>query len=72
MERHISVEFGIEGLPIQHYRAEESAAEAFADGVRRQGLASRIEIDDRVTPALKELPYQRLFWSMGRWQRDEV
>ncbi|WP_194837570.1 hypothetical protein [Nocardia sp. XZ_19_369] len=66
MERHIAVEFGVQGLPVQHYRAEESAAEAFADAVRRQGLALRVEIDDRVTDTLKELPYQRLFRTMSR------
>ncbi|WP_433759560.1 hypothetical protein [Nocardia sp. CA-135398] len=60
MERHIAVEFG-HGLPIQHYRADELAAKTFADAVQRQGLAKWITIDDLVTDALKELPYQRLF-----------
>ncbi|MFE9328284.1 hypothetical protein ACIHDR_45920 [Nocardia sp. NPDC052278] len=61
MDRHIAVEFGVQGLPIQHYRAEEAAAAAFADAVRRQGLAEWVTIDDRVTDALRDLPYQRLF-----------
>lgn len=61
MDRHVAVEFGVDGLSAQHYRAEESVAAVFAEAAKRQGLASRITIDDLVTDALNELPYQRLF-----------
>ncbi|MET7772227.1 hypothetical protein [Nocardia sp. NPDC005366] len=61
MERHIAVEFGIEGLPVLHYRAEESVATAFAAEMRRLRRARTVSIDDRVTRDMDPLPCQRLF-----------
>ncbi|WP_195053169.1 hypothetical protein [Nocardia cyriacigeorgica] len=54
------VDFGVAGVPIQHYRAVECVAEAFAENALRQGLA-RVTVDDLVTDDLQQLPYQRLF-----------
>ncbi|WP_067885380.1 hypothetical protein [Nocardia vaccinii] len=65
MERHIVVDFGLPGVPPQHYRAEESAAQAFASEATRQRLAA-VAVDDRVTEDLKQLPYQRLFMPSRR------
>jgi hypothetical protein len=64
MERHLVVDFGVPGVPVQHYRAEECAARAFAADALRQRLAL-VTIDDEMATAdlndLRELPYQRLF-----------
>lgn len=60
MERHIVVDFGLLGVPLQHYRADECAAEAFVAEATRQRLAA-VTVDNGVTDGLKELPYQRLF-----------
>ncbi|MFE7722711.1 hypothetical protein ACFU44_27150 [Nocardia rhizosphaerihabitans] len=60
MQRHLVVDFETPGVPIQHYWAEQSAAEAFAAEATRLGLA-RVKIDDMVTDALPPLPYQRLY-----------
>ncbi|WP_067859864.1 hypothetical protein [Nocardia shimofusensis] len=59
-ERRVIVDFGVAGVPIQHYRAPGCAAEAFAENALRQGLA-RVTVDDLVTDDLQQLPYQRLF-----------
>ena len=59
-ERRVSVDFGVAGVPIQHYRAAGCVAEAFAENAVRQGLA-RVTVDDLVTDGLQQLPYQRLF-----------
>jgi hypothetical protein len=62
MDRHITVEFSINGLPvILHYRAERSAAEVFAAEIQRQGHASGVTVDDYVTEQMARLPCQRLF-----------
>ncbi|BCK53970.1 MULTISPECIES: hypothetical protein [Nocardia] len=60
MERRLVVDFDIPGVPVQHYRAERCAAEAFAAEATRQGLA-RVTVDDLATDEMKQLPYQRLF-----------
>lgn len=41
-KRHMAVEFGIEGLPIQHYRPDAHVAEVFAAEARRQHLAAQV------------------------------
>ncbi len=64
MERHLAVEFGVTGVPIQHYRAEEWAAIQYAAEAIRQGLVAEVTVDMRSAEELKELPqlpYQRLF-----------
>jgi hypothetical protein len=69
MERHLLVDFGVPGMPVQHYRAEEYAARAFAADALRQRLAL-VTIDDQMaTPDLnnlRALPYQRLFLPSAR------
>lgn len=60
MECRLVVDFDIPGVPIQHYRAERCAAEAFAAEATRQGLA-RVTVDNLATDNLRELPYQRLY-----------
>lgn len=65
MERRLVVDFDIPGVPVQHYRAERCAAEAFAAEATRQGLA-RVTVDDLATDEMKQLPYQRLFMPSRR------
>lgn len=59
-ERRLIIDFAIPGIPAQHYRAQRSVAESFAEEAIRQGLAC-VTVDDLVTEELKPLPYQRLF-----------
>ncbi|WP_109525874.1 MULTISPECIES: hypothetical protein [Nocardia] len=61
MERHVSVEFGIEGMPVLHYRAEESAATEFAAEMRRLRPTGTVSVDDCVTGEMEPLPCQRLY-----------
>ncbi|WP_330231460.1 hypothetical protein OHA40_02605 [Nocardia sp. NBC_00508] len=60
-KRHVAVEFGIEGLPIQHYQADADVAEVFAAEARRKHLVAQVTIDDLVTPEMRLLPCHRLF-----------
>lgn len=60
MECRLVVDFDMPGVPIQHYRAERSAAEAFAQDAKRLGRP-RVTVDDRVTAEMKPLPCQQLF-----------
>ncbi|RDI43556.1 hypothetical protein DFR68_12023 [Nocardia mexicana] len=61
VECHLAVEWGVAGMPICDYRAEEIVAAVFAAGVRRQGLARQVTVDAQVSAEMKPLPYQRLF-----------
>jgi hypothetical protein len=65
MERHLVVDFGLPGMPVQHYRAEECAARTFtADALRLRLALVTVDENEMATADLsnlKELPYQRLF-----------
>lgn len=61
MECHITINFDIAGLPAQHYRAEKSAAEAFAAEMQRDRPLHPVDIDDVVTTEMSPLPCQRLY-----------
>jgi|GEM_PF-4258990 len=58
---HVAVDWGVEGMPIADYCAEEWAAYLFAAEATRQHLARRVIVDSRVGPSMPELPYQRLY-----------
>lgn len=61
MDRHIAIQFRVDGLPVLHYRADESAATAFAADMMRLRSVRTIRIDNDVTRDMRPLPCQRLF-----------
>lgn len=61
MDAHLAIDFGIAGLQIQHYRAEQSVAAIFATELLEHHLASWVRIDTQLTDDMKPLPYQRLY-----------
>ncbi|MFI9507318.1 hypothetical protein [Nocardia sp. NPDC052566] len=57
----MAVEFGVHGMPLQHYRADSTVAQIFATEAVQLGLAVKVTIDDLLDLATKTLPCQRLF-----------
>ncbi|MGW0252098.1 hypothetical protein ACWDYH_36280 [Nocardia goodfellowii] len=61
MDAHLAIDFGGDGHPVLHYRAERTVAEIFAIEFTRHHHGGSVTVDDQVAPGLKPLPYQRLY-----------